>query len=498
MLISIFALILSASPAPARLEDYQIVSDGEDYAPAMKRLQIDLARRPSVSLKAGGPIVQLDCGKMYTVASPLEWCLPMTIRGCGPSSSGFTPNGPFSPIHMHAEGKCPFSIPFMDKAKGQMILEELSVVDWRFSNMTYREGISATQPIVIRNVETHGFVVGVSLTGDATVVAPLEPSLVSTSVLDNVKAFDAQGPGTYIAGADANVIRTEGGSMTGNCSAGAHWASRFRPTKYCTSKPNEIVCTDPSMQCAGFFDVSFLGGTYISPHAAGNKDILTLQKYSGYIIVGESNRSVLIGPYSESFNCVGSCETPGGGNYMAAQVQVIGGHSSWTGPGTWIHGNTTTSLLVENEKDPANRTVFAIGAPNSAGAFYELSADADSSSKKLRMQYFLSGGLGGFYAMSWANSAAQVPYAIGGEKAKIRSKLVGAGTLLIPGAVYYGAPATAVREGRGPLPLPTLDDTWPDGSLWRRTGTSSVGAILSYEAQTISAKRKWIGVSRRN
>lgn len=494
------ALFLLASPTVA-LEDYYLAADGADYEPAFRRLQIAESKQASSLLKASGPTVMLECGKTYPLKRTVDMCLPLRILGCGMDSTALAVTGPFSTLISHAENRCPFELPFGNKATGRLTLEGLSILDWRFADTALRYGVDIRWTAVLRDVKVRGFVIGVLVRGDATPEDPAdEITNANLSILENVHVHDAQGPGILygeLGGsntADTNVVQVYGGSSSGNCLAGSRLAPSLRPQSFCAANPNEPACTDPSMGCAGIFDVSFLGGSYTNPHVANSKDITTGQKFSGYVIAGESNRAVLVGPYSESFNCpAGACSTPGGGNYMGPQVIVIGGHSNWVGSGLWFSGSKVNAITARNERDPANKVSFSIGNTNASGALWEMRADADSVSKAWRKGFVTTGSLASWYCERFAENNAYPGICHAGEKTKMAGQPVATAALRFPGPVYFGA----VREGRGPLPLPTLDATWPDGSLWRRTATSSSGAIVQFEAQTMSGLRRWVPIARR-
>lgn len=504
LLLSFVPQVAMAAPDHTTLEEFQYAPDGDDYAPAFERMQQSLAARPTTLLKAAGPRVLLSCGKEYHLSRTAHWCLPMEVEGCGMEAGGFATNGAFTPFIQHAENKCPFGMAFSDKATGKYVLRDLSILDKTFADQTMRAGLDITWTVTLDNVKVRGFIVGVMVHGDATPEGTEEISNANLAEFNNVWVSDAQGPGLLMGEmggdntSDTNVIRVNGGSFSGNCTAGSHWAPSLRPVKYCTSHPADAACTDPSMGCAGVFDISFLGGSYLSPHTASNKDLTTLQKFSGYVIAGDSNRTVLIDPYSESFSCTGSCETPGGGNYMGPQVQVIGGHSNWVGPGTWIHGNQVNTMVSVNEKDPANVVQMSLGAPNSPGAFMEWRAYADSASSAWRSQYTLSGRWANWYTELFKNATSLTGILHSGEKTKLAGVTLPLASIALPPRTYWDTGTALVREGRGPASaLPVLDGTWPDGSTWRRTGTSSATGVTLYEAQTIATKRKWVPISRR-
>ena len=130
----------------------------------------------------------------------------------------------------------------------------------------------------------------------------------------------------------------------------------------------------------------------------------------------------------------------------------------------------------------------------------EWRAYADSPSSAWRSQYTITGRWTNWYTELYKNSTSLTGVLHSGEKTKINGgSLAPLGSIALPARLYIDTGVTLVREGRGlSTALPTLDGTWPDGSTWRRTGTSSVGAVLLYEAQTISGQRKWIGITRRN
>lgn len=500
------ALAATDPPDHVRLENYWFAPDGDNYAPALERVQVEETKRASTLLKASGPTVLLDCAKTYPLATTVRICAPLHVVGCGMDSSAFATTAPITPFEDHAESKCPFPIPNGDKAKGNLTLEQLAVLDWRFNDPTPRTGIDVRWTTELHSVRVRGFVFGIQLHAKASQPNPaIEVSNTNLSILDNVWVSDARGPGLLFGDpggantADTNVVHTNGGSYAGNCQAGTKWAPFLRPTKYCTDNPAEAVCTDPSMGCAGVFDVSFLGGQFNAPHTSNNKDLTTLQKFAGYVSVGDSNRSVWIAPYSESFLCTGSCETPGGGNYMGPQVMVIGGHSNWVGPGTWLHGNQVNTLVAVNTKDPANVVQMSLGAPNRAGAFQEWRAYADSASSAWSSSYTNAGRWSGWYTELFKSNTALTGVLHSGDKTKVNGGTIAPlGSIALPSRLYVDTGTTLVREGRGlSTALPVLDGTWPDGSTWRRTGTSSAGAVVLYEAQTVATKRKWVPIARR-
>lgn len=102
-------------PSAFFLDDYYLVSDGEDYAPAFNRLMTDPLCAPPASLRAAqrdrvGCKVTLGHG-VYPVRSTITVCRQMTIEGAGGGFWGA------ATVLQTPDGVTAFKIAFYDQCR---------------------------------------------------------------------------------------------------------------------------------------------------------------------------------------------------------------------------------------------------------------------------------------------------------------------------------------------------------------------------------------------
>lgn len=117
--------------------------------------------------------------------------------------------------------------------------------------------------------------------------------------------------------------------------------------------------------CAGIVDRSFLGNTWIATQVATTGEYIEGKRvaYPAYIFRGDDQHSITIGAYSEK-------------GQLASEISfgsiVAGGAGgTWSGDGLRISGAYLSSLVLINDKDPANVTTLRAGKLAAKGTYFE-------------------------------------------------------------------------------------------------------------------------------
>jgi len=306
---------------------------GTESPPAAIDLS-ELATLTQASCKASGGPCELKLeAAAYSITKPIDVCLPLRIVGKG---VGFTNSGTTiltrrtTAIRTWHRGYCPNTA--LNGNSGSLVLENVTLINSNILGMglTIPDeppffGIEQKTRVALTNVAIRGFVQGIR------VQCGVPASNCNGSTYTNVDIETSEHAGFYANGSDANAMVINRMRADGSCRAATKWNASLNAS-FCAKYPNHLACTNEWYKCAGIFDASFLGNTYTGTANAFENN------HAGMVVVGGNNCTTVIGSYLELDS------QPG---YIDARVNVIGGHSTFAGPGGQWHGAKTTGLTVE-------------------------------------------------------------------------------------------------------------------------------------------------------
>lgn len=265
---------------------------------------------------------------------------------------------------------------------------------------TVTYGFDMIQTARISNVKFIGGVVGIRMFGDAVPNYTWSQNWLRSYAggqnlwrLDEVTVQSAEWSGILIAGADSNAGLATHVYSGSNCQfAGTKWAVRKHP---------DLRWYNTDYPCAGIVDASFLGNTWVAPITSSNyqrhqdatgKWVLDYSG-QGYLVTGDSQRSVLVGAYAESDQQA---------SWLSLSSNVFGGIGEWstTSKGLVIVGYTVNRFRVINKYDPANVTYLEMGDTTYAGGWLTFRAMATKGgawpltlrAKSGRTEFSVAGG----------------------------------------------------------------------------------------------------------
>lgn len=313
-------LLLSAQTfASLTPESYWRTEDGNDDLPSFQRL----LESPAC---ATGCRIEL-APRIYLLSDTLKVCRSIVIQGAGERVTEL--RFPSGKTGIHLAYSCNGS-----GAAGST-LESLAVVGLG-SNLapTVDNPLDSvmievkTGSITLRNIRTssgrHGIRIsaGIHRPGE-------EQSIANHWRMDQVQTTGSHHAGVFIDGPDSNAGNATGVSASNSCRFG------YALKSLSISNPTQFPAY--LQQCAGIYDSSFLGNTWVGPHVAGIIDDQTLTRYPGYIAEGSNQHTVFLGAYIEVNTSCG---------ILSARSYAQGGISCWSGPGLYYQTNTGYNLSV--------------------------------------------------------------------------------------------------------------------------------------------------------
>lgn len=313
---SLIILFLFSTQAFAALvpETYHIQEDGNDDLPSFQRLLSSFECSKGCRIELAP--------RQYLMSDTLKLCRSVVMQGAGERVTEF----------IFPSGKTGIYVAYAcadgNGAAGSM-LENFSVTGVG-SNLvpTFENPLDSamievkTGTVTLRNIRTNSGRHGVRISAGIHRLGD-EKSLANHWRLDQVTATGSHHAGILIDGPDSNAGNATGVSASNSC--------RFGNTLKALSARDIVKFPAYLQQCAGIYDSSFLGNTWVGPHVAGIIDDQTLARYPGYIADGDNQHTVFMGAY---------IETNSGCGILSARSYAQGGISCWTGPGLYFNTNT--------------------------------------------------------------------------------------------------------------------------------------------------------------
>lgn len=354
--LAIFSVLLLPALAKATpIEQYHRVEDGTDFAPAFDRALLECAGKPCTIELGRGP---------YVLDRTVEVCTTVHVVGTGfgavMQGSPIYVSGRFTAFRTWPTGKCPNAA--FAKHMGSLYGQSLTIANLNALPLNAagtpgeapHYGVEARTSVFLTDVGISGFAQGVRMLCDIK----LDRSNCSGSLLINVAVVMSEHAGILLQGGDSNAVTIIGGRSDTNCRNAARW-NAGTVANLCSRLPNHAVCVTPRLQCAGYLDLSFLGGTFVGTVAHAENGS------SGYVHAGSNQTSTIVGAYAEADTWPGWADSRntvlGGGNRFEGPAGQL---KSSTMPGLTVTDGTATIALGRDAARP--NAVWAISGPGTS------------------------------------------------------------------------------------------------------------------------------------
>lgn len=369
LIAAVFLLV--ALPASAEPIETYDATGGKDFAPAFERAQLF------------GVTVELGPG-VYPLKRPVSVCRGLAVVGQGvgfsqASSQITTLRSTAFRVLAKADG-CP--IAGLTAADSSLRLEHVTVINKGSISLAGElpfYGVEAHRPILLYDVAVRGFVHGVDLTCDTS-----RGTNCNGAKLFAVDIDQSEHAGLYLQGNCANAGSFVSVRADSNCSQALAWNDRFLEP-FC-GNPNyktHAVCTQQKSRCAGIFDGSQLGNTFVGSQTATERQIFPRGSvpfdYAGIIAVGANQDTTIVGGYIEGNAWPGSTAD--------GRVTVVGGSSNGANGGAVIggaagqlHGFKMPALEITNALDGVSPVAIKMGfATGLKGTVWRATKGAESA-----------------------------------------------------------------------------------------------------------------------
>lgn len=310
---------------------------------------------------ASNCVVQLPAG-ITELAEPLEMCHGITLQGAADGSTELK-FGATDGILLRSYAWC------RDRQlnwHGRQTLRQFKISGKTTTSTVPTNGILIENHFELQRIRVSGFTTGIQLSADSD----HRGSNANGWKMDDVQVTKSEHAGVWIHGGDSNTGLWTIGGVSSNCTKASKW--------------NSILGLD----CAGVIEASFLGNTIINVQTASNwehipgctRDSVScmLQKYPGFAFIGNNQRSICIGCYTESDQATSP---------LSANSIALGGLSSWVGSGLRLYGTRFSGIRVVNRADPNNIVEVEFGNVISVqGTAMSINASGIKSSWPLRFR----------------------------------------------------------------------------------------------------------------
>lgn len=303
------------------LDEFYRDYHNNDYATALELVQ----RSPRCGQSCE---VRLACNKQYRITRTVDICKHLRIVGCGGagaySSSVFVVEGANTGFFIGHGNYCA-SKGYPDSHGAYSSFEQLGIVDSHAATLSNdiddHVAIDVKARTILDRVWIKGFRHGVRVDADANPSNdPSDPAIANgnmTRIRDSL-IEDSHHAGIYFDDRDSNAGLVESTSLVSNCQDAQAIANNVG-TNNIPAVFRIAGSTVP--QCAGIFESSYLGNTFIANHASGIRDE-TGRFHPGYFTEAgvDNQETVWAGNYAES-------NLPRG--YLGRKAITVGGTARW-------------------------------------------------------------------------------------------------------------------------------------------------------------------------
>lgn len=491
-------------------------NDG-DWTPIFERMMDDPICSPPYSTassetlrnKYEGCHVKLACDFTYRFTSTLDVCRPIRFEGCDGGAAVPTSRFSFAqsdPTGIKTFQTCPRSGVIGDGSGASFEYLGILAATAPQSGDT-GAGIQMDRRAYVSHVVIDSFMDGIRI--DSGTGTNANAFGIEHTRLTNAGRF-----GLYVRGADTNAGNIVGLSVEQACSQAGAWTQ---------GSP----AASTSYVCAGIYDNSFLGNTYVGSHVAsientgGTSNCSTHTYYPSYLIgvgldgtINNNTRTVLFGPYEESSGCSDGTGTKQGvysevrgtsiivggrvNNHPALENLSLNNNSGGTlrfnNPSTWADTDQANLTFGSLGLVSGYRNVLQFGAWDSNGTTCTVNSDCTDSicigsicadhTDTWRLGYndlrktweFVYGGLS-VPALGFTTDVSTY----GSNTLRKDTVWLSGPNLGGVGSGYYVGPTNApIWMGTGPCgTLPTVTDI-PPGSRYRCTDKVTSGDVVEY------------------
>lgn len=321
-------ILLFSLPAfgALNIDSYIQSEDAGDTLKAFKRL----LQSPEC---ASGCRIELGC-KEYSFTDTLRLCKSIVLTGCGERVTSLRfPTGKTG-IEL-GYGTCTESS--LGEGSPGSILEGFRVLSTGAGREAKPTSESPsdfvmidvkTGTVTLRNIRTEGGRHGIRI--DAAVTRTgLNQSIANHWRMDQVTSMNTQHAPIFIDGADSNA----GTGTSVSASNGCRYASTYKALAFA----NPGAFSPQLQQCAGIYDSSFLGNTWVGSHVAGISDDIEVQSYPGYLSQGSNQHTTFIGSYTERNSGCGIIST---------RSSSLGGIGCMSGTGLIFNDTYASNLTL--------------------------------------------------------------------------------------------------------------------------------------------------------
>jgi hypothetical protein len=320
---------------------------GADIAPLIQGAIDSCEASPPIDDQSVGCLIDLPAGA-YQLSHKIVLCRQHTIRGKGGGGWGSrTRLTSLVTAFRLGRSEC------AGKGNGAAWseIEDLGIVLLTpAATSTPAYGIDAESRFRARNVWIRGGTIGVRVDADKAAGGNANSWHINDVLIENTAHA-----GVMVRGGDTNVGLGNLVSVVGSCRRASRWTSRFGP-------------------CSAVVDRSFLGSSWVSVHTAASRDLDTLVYQPGISMLGDSQRSICVGCYSE----VGQAPAR-----MDKFDIALGGLATWQGTyvghGLRVEGPFLSGLSLRNTKDAANPVELRLGDLAASGTLLDMVASAVDS-----------------------------------------------------------------------------------------------------------------------
>ena len=349
MLSTLLSLLVSAGPAEMTVN----ATPGSDIGSALQGAISACESDPPIANGHTGCIINLPAGEFY-LTQPITLCRQHRIVGKGGGGWGArTVIRSRGTAFRLLRGACAGTGRGNGAAWSE--LEDFAILLTSTSTIVPTIGVDSQARFFARNLWVKGGTVGIRV--DASMSSG---GNANTFRLEGVLVESTDHAGVLIRGADTNASLLVAPNVVSACQKARQWESSLGP-------------------CAGVVDRSFLGTTIVAGHTnnAGEGTVATTRP--GFLMQGDSQRSVCVGCYSERN------QSP---SVMARYTSVVSGLADWTGGpighGMRLEGPYVSTFIARNAKDAANIVEVRMGDSAASGTFFELRSDAIDAARPLR------------------------------------------------------------------------------------------------------------------